>query len=76
MQGLVSCIKDEKVALLISDQKGRAAQMNYPGNLAKSPIFYFLHADAIQPNDLIQIIIDKCQSHCKIYCFRCRFQSN
>lgn len=37
--------------VVISDKKGRSAQMNYGASFAKGKILYFLHADTLPPAD-------------------------
>ena len=44
------------VKIVVSPQKGRAAQMNYGAGLATGELLYFLHADTIPPENFINEI--------------------
>ena len=44
------------VKIVVSSQKGRAAQMNYGAGLATGELLYFLHADTIPPENFINEI--------------------
>ena len=42
--------------VLLSPQKGRAAQMNYGTSMAKGNIYYFVHADSFPPKSFVEDI--------------------
>ncbi len=58
---------------LLSEKKGRAAQMNKGTSLAKGEIFYFLHADSIPPQNFTGFITDALQEGFSSGCFRLCF---
>ncbi|MEO6538796.1 MAG: glycosyltransferase, partial [Ferruginibacter sp.] len=41
--------KNAGAQVIISPQKGRAAQMNFGASMATSDILYFIHADTLPP---------------------------
>ena len=59
--------------VVLSDRKGRAAQMNKGVAAAKYPILYFLHADSIPPNDFTSQILNAREKGAKSGCFRLAF---
>ena len=59
--------------VVLSDRKGRAAQMNKGVSAAKYPILYFLHADSIPPNDFTSQILNAREKGAKSGCFRLAF---
>lgn len=72
----VNIAKSYNVKVLISPDKGRAAQMNYAANIASGEILQFIHADTIPPksffNDIKTAIAENFVAGCFIY----RFDSN
>ena len=54
----VSIAKSSGATALISECKGRAAQMNKGAALSKGEILYFLHADSIPPHNFTTHILD------------------
>lgn len=46
----------KKLSLLVSDKKGRAAQMNYGVKFATGDYLFFLHADTIPPKTAVRDI--------------------
>lgn len=58
---------------LLSEKKGRAAQMNKGASIAKGEIFYFLHADSLPPQNFTGYITDSWQSGHSSGCFRLCF---
>lgn len=59
--------------LLISPQKGRAAQMNYAAKTASVPVLYFLHADSFPPPDFISLIGKQLEKGADAGCFHLKF---
>ncbi len=59
--------------VIMSERKGRAAQMNKGAAVAKYPIFYFLHADSIPPDDFPSKILEVYNKGIKSGCFRLQF---
>ncbi|MBA2498654.1 MAG: TIGR04283 family arsenosugar biosynthesis glycosyltransferase [Chitinophagaceae bacterium] len=58
---------------VMSDRKGRAAQMNFGALIAKYDILYFLHADSIPPNEFTSRILEAYNKGFKSGCFRLAF---
>lgn len=69
----VSIARNAVSATIMSDKKGRAAQMNKGASLAKGDILYFLHADSIPPNQFTTHIINAYNKGCTSGCFRLAF---
>lgn len=69
----VSIAKNGKATILLSEQKGRAAQMNKGASVAKGDVLYFLHADSIPPNDFTSQILNAVNKGVKSGCFRLQF---
>ncbi|CAN5135569.1 TIGR04283 family arsenosugar biosynthesis glycosyltransferase [soil metagenome] len=59
--------------VVISERKGRAAQMNKGASVAKHNMLYFLHADSIPPNDFTTQILRAYNYGAKSGCFRLAF---
>ncbi|MEO6404727.1 MAG: TIGR04283 family arsenosugar biosynthesis glycosyltransferase [Ferruginibacter sp.] len=59
--------------VVISERKGRAAQMNKGASIAKADVLYFLHADSIPPNDFTSQILRANKEGAKSGCFRLQF---
>lgn len=59
--------------VIVSECKGRAAQMNKGASVAKYKILYFLHADSIPPPDFTSKILDEKNKGIKSGCFRLQF---
>jgi len=58
---------------IISERKGRAAQMNKGATIAKGEILFFLHADSIPPQGFTLQILDAYRNGFKSGCFRLQF---
>ncbi len=58
---------------IISERKGRAAQMNRGASVATHSILYFLHADSIPPQDFTSKILDAESKGIRSGCFRLQF---
>lgn len=65
--------KENGATVILSDRKGRAAQMNAGASQAKGTLFYFLHADSILPNNFTDYIFDVIHNGAIAGCFRLRF---
>jgi glycosyltransferase involved in cell wall biosynthesis len=61
--------------VVLSPQKGRAAQMNHAASIATGDILYFVHADVQLHPDFIRQIEEAIQSGCDLGCYRYRFDS-
>lgn len=59
--------------VIISEKKGRAAQMNFGASIAKEEILYFLHADSIPPKRFSNYILDAVKRNVISGCFRLSF---
>lgn len=59
--------------VVVSDRKGRAAQMNKGASVAKHEILYFLHADSIPPDDFTNKILNVYNKGARSGCFRLAF---
>ena len=69
----VAIAKANNATTLVSEKKGRAAQMNFGAANANGNVFYFLHADSIPPNNFINYINDACNRNFSSGCFRLQF---
>ncbi|MDE3144289.1 MAG: TIGR04283 family arsenosugar biosynthesis glycosyltransferase [Bacteroidota bacterium] len=65
--------KSQNVITVISQKKGRAAQMNFGASNATSEILYFLHADTIPPNNFTNDIVQSIQQGYGAGCFMLSF---
>ena len=62
--------------VLMSHQKGRAAQMNFGASKASGDIFYFVHADTFPPLKFATDIIDGINNGFDFGRYRTKFDSN
>ncbi len=69
----VAIAKQCRATVVISERKGRAAQMNKGASVAKHEILYFLHADSIPPNNFTTQIVRAYKDGTKSGCFRLAF---
>ena len=69
----VAIAKQCGATVVVSERKGRAAQMNKGATIAKNEILYFLHADSIPPNDFTSKILNVYNKGVKSGCFRLAF---
>jgi rSAM/selenodomain-associated transferase 2 len=60
-------------AVVRSERKGRAAQMNKGAMVAKNELLYFLHADCVPPNDFTTQILEAFAKGASSGCFRLAF---
>ena len=60
-------------SVVISERKGRAAQMNKGARSANGEILYFLHADSIPPQGFTTLISAAMKEGAKSGCFRLAF---
>ena len=58
---------------IVSDKKGRAAQMNKGASVAKGDALYFLHADSIPPKNFTGSILNAVNKNFSSGCFRLSF---
>jgi len=58
---------------IVSDKKGRAAQMNKGASVAKGDVLYFLHADSIPPKNFTGSILNAVNKKFYSGCFRLSF---
>lgn len=58
---------------IVSDKKGRAAQMNKGASVAKGDVLYFLHADSIPPKNFTGTILNAVNKNFSSGCFRLSF---
>jgi rSAM/selenodomain-associated transferase 2 len=59
--------------VVLSPNKGRAAQMNFGASIATEEILYFLHADSIPPKEFARYISNALNKHFVSGCFRLSF---
>jgi len=59
--------------VVVSQKKGRSAQMNFGASKAKEEILYFLHADSIPPEGFSNYILDAVKKNVIGGCFRLSF---
>ncbi len=69
----VAIAKQCGAIVVVSERKGRAAQMNKAASVANYEILYFLHADSIPPNDFTTQILRAYKEGAKSGCFRLQF---
>ena len=69
----VSIAKECGVVTVLSDKKGRAAQMNKGASVARFELLYFLHADSIPPDDFTGKIVRAWNNSVSCGCFRLVF---
>lgn len=72
----VAIAKAYSATTLISDKKGRAAQMNRGAAIAKGELLYFLHADSIVPKNFTTHILNAYQKNFIGGCFKLAFDYN
>lgn len=69
----VAIANDCGAITLLSERKGRGAQMNKGALVATGEILYFLHADSIPPQNFTEYIIDTLNTGAISGCFRLTF---
>jgi rSAM/selenodomain-associated transferase 2 len=69
----ISIASENGAKILVSERKGRAAQMNLGATVATGEILYFLHADTIPPPNFTSYILNACQQGYTSGCFRLKF---
>jgi rSAM/selenodomain-associated transferase 2 len=62
--------------VVVSEKKGRSAQMNYGSSLAKGQILFFLHADSIPPEGYTEHILNAFKKGYASGCFRLSFDDH
>ena len=72
----VCVAKAEMVRVVISQKKGRAAQMNYGASFATQKLMYFLHADTIPPKGFTSDIVNAFAKGYNAGCFMLSFDYN
>ena len=58
---------------IVSNKKGRVAQMNKGASVAKGDVLYFLHADSIPPKNFAGSILNAVNKNFSSGCFRLSF---
>ncbi|MEP6464824.1 MAG: TIGR04283 family arsenosugar biosynthesis glycosyltransferase [Parafilimonas sp.] len=69
----VTIAKTYNITTIISNKKGRAAQMNYGAAKANGDVLYFLHADSIPPEKFIDQINSAINNNSASGCFKLAF---
>lgn len=69
----VGVAKDCGAITLLSERKGRGAQMNKGASMTTGEILYFLHADSIPPQNFTEHIINTLTTGAISGCFRLAF---
>jgi rSAM/selenodomain-associated transferase 2 len=64
-----------QATVLVSEKKGRAAQMNFGASKAKGDILYFVHADSIPPLSFPEDIKESLADGYQLGCYRFKFRS-
>jgi rSAM/selenodomain-associated transferase 2 len=72
----VQLARDNNVTVIISPQKGRAAQMNYGAALSTAPILYFVHADCFPPASFVADILASVKNGYDCGRYQTRFNTN
>ena len=62
--------------VVLSDKKGRAAQMNIGASLSKGEVLYFVHADVFPPESYVADIFTALDSGFEAGCYRFLFDSD
>lgn len=61
------------IRCIISERKGRAAQMNVGAEASKNDILYFVHADSIPPASFVNDIVESLEMGFQSGCYRYKF---
>ena len=72
----VAIAKSNGAIAVVSERKGRGAQMNKGALVAKGDILYFLHADSIPPHNFTNYIVNAGNAGAISGCFRLAFDFN
>lgn len=72
----VRLAQEAGAACLVSQKKGRAAQMNVGAEHATGKILYFVHADSIPPNTFMADIKEALDEGYEAGCYRFQFDSS
>lgn len=72
----IAIAKKTGAQILISPQRGRAAQMNYGAANASGDILYFLHADSLPPKNFASDIINAVKDGYDFGRYKTKFDSN
>ena len=64
------------VTCIVSDKKGRAAQMNAGVDHSSGDILYFVHADSIPPPSFVEDILAAVEEGYHSGCYRFQFDSD
>lgn len=72
----VKIIRDAGFSCIISNKKGRAAQMNLGAQVSTGEILYFVHADSFPPESFVKDIFTALEEGYETGCFRFKFNSN
>ena len=72
----VAIAKENGAVAMVSERKGRAAQMNRGAAIATGDIFYFLHADSLPPKGFSEQIFKARHNGFISGCFRLQFDHN
>ena len=64
------------VTCIVSEKKGRAAQMNAGVDYSSGDILYFVHADSIPPTSFIEDILTAVEEGYESGCYRFQFDSD
>jgi rSAM/selenodomain-associated transferase 2 len=62
--------------VVLSPKKGRSAQMNFGASIAKSEIFYFIHADTFPPDSFVSDIESASKQGFEIGRYQTKFNSD
>lgn len=71
----IEVAKNAGATVIISPQKGRAAQMNYGATMAETEILYFIHADTFPPASFTNDIITAVNQGFELGRYRTKFNS-
>lgn len=72
----VALVKETAANVVLSPQKGRAAQMNYGAAIAKGECLYFVHADVLPPKEWRSDILSCLSSEKVAGCFSYQFDAD
>ncbi|MDR9418064.1 TIGR04283 family arsenosugar biosynthesis glycosyltransferase [Gracilimonas sp.] len=72
----VKRVRNAGYKCIISQEKGRAAQMNLGAKQTSGDILYFVHADSIPPTSFTSDILNAIQNGAESGCYRFKFNSD
>lgn len=72
----VQIVRDAGFQCIVSEKKGRAAQMNSGYRISRGDLLYFVHADSIPPESYLDDLFSAVEEGFPAGCYRFRFDSD